>query len=97
MIKILPPPTETEEYQNMAEILRELAAQVRFSKPRNELVNFADTFDRLAALAEHSSEATSKTSPGSTVETALSFRRNPRLVGPGARQIPSWGRPGAPA
>ena len=58
MINVLPPPTETEEYQNMAEILRELAAQVRFSKTRNELVNFADTFDRLAALAEHSSEAT---------------------------------------
>jgi hypothetical protein len=32
MIKVLPPPTETEEYQNMAEILRELAAQVRSAK-----------------------------------------------------------------
>jgi hypothetical protein len=70
MINVLPPPTETEEYQNMAEILRELAAQVRFSKTRNALVNFADTFDRLADLASTHLRRRSKTSLGSTVETA---------------------------
>jgi hypothetical protein len=36
----------------MAEILRDLAAQVRFRNTRNELVNLADNFDRLAAHSE---------------------------------------------
>jgi hypothetical protein len=52
MIKNLPPPTEAEEYRSMAEILRDLAAQVRFRNTRNELVNLADNFDRLAAHSE---------------------------------------------
>jgi len=52
MINSLPPPTEAEEYRNMAEILRDLAAQARFGKTRNELFNSADNFDRLAALAD---------------------------------------------
>jgi hypothetical protein len=51
MIKDLPPPTEAEEYRNMAEILRDLAAQVRFGSTRNELFNLADNLDRLAAHA----------------------------------------------
>jgi len=55
MIKDLPPPTEAEEYRNTAEILRDLAAQVRFGKTRNELVNSADNLDRLAAVAERQS------------------------------------------
>jgi hypothetical protein len=37
MIKVLPPPSEAEEYRNTAEILRDLAAQTRFDKTRNEL------------------------------------------------------------
>ncbi len=53
MIKDLSPPTEAEEYRNVAEILRDLAAQVRFGKIRDEMVNFADNLDRLAAFAEH--------------------------------------------
>ena len=57
MIKILPPPTETGEYRNTAEILRDSAAQTRFGKTRNELFNCAANLDRLALLAEHQSEA----------------------------------------
>src|SRR5215472_19024141 len=53
MIKDLPPPTEAEEYRNAAEILRDLAAQARFGRTRNELFNYADNLDRLASLAEH--------------------------------------------
>ena len=56
MIKGLPPPTEAEEYRNTAEILRDLAAQTRFCKTRNELFNCADNLDRLAALADHQPE-----------------------------------------
>jgi hypothetical protein len=52
MIKDLPPPTEAEEYRGMAEILRDLAAQVRFHNTRNELVDLADNLDRLAAHSE---------------------------------------------
>ena len=36
----------------MAEILRDLAAQVRFRSTRNELVDLADNLDRLAAHSE---------------------------------------------
>jgi hypothetical protein len=61
MIKDLPPPTEAEEYRNTAEILRDLVAQVRFGKTRNELFNYADNLDQLAALAERQSEATLQT------------------------------------
>jgi hypothetical protein len=52
MIKDLPPPTEAEEYRNMAEILRDLAAQVRFDNTRNALVSLADNLDRLAVHGE---------------------------------------------
>ena len=52
MIKGLPQPTEAEEYRNTAEILRDLAAQARFSGTRNELFNYADNLDPLAARAE---------------------------------------------
>jgi hypothetical protein len=51
VIRDLPPPTEAEEYRNMAEILRDLAAQVRYGNTRSELVNLADNLDRLAAHA----------------------------------------------
>jgi hypothetical protein len=57
MIKVLPPPTEAEEYRNAAEILRDLAAQTRFCKTRNELFNCADNLERLAVLADHRPEA----------------------------------------
>jgi hypothetical protein len=60
MIKDLPPPTEAEEYRNMAEILRDLAAQTRFGRTRNELFNCADNLDRLAAVIEQPSEATAR-------------------------------------
>ena len=53
MIKVLPPPSEAEEYRNTAEILRDLAAQTLFDKTRNELFICADNLDRMAALAEH--------------------------------------------
>jgi hypothetical protein len=52
MMKDLSPPTEAEEYRNMAEIFRDLAAQVRSGKIRDEIVHFADNLDRLAAFAE---------------------------------------------
>jgi hypothetical protein len=52
VIKDLPPPTEAEEYRNTAEILRDLAAQLRFDNTRNALVNLAENLDRLAAHAE---------------------------------------------
>ena len=58
MIKDLPPPTEAEDYRNAAEILRDLAAQARFGRIRNELFNYADNLDRLATLAEHVSPRT---------------------------------------
>jgi hypothetical protein len=50
MLKELPPPTMAEEYRNTAEILRELAAQLRFSDTRAELFMLAERLDRLAAL-----------------------------------------------
>ena len=59
MIRDLPPPTEAEEYRNTAEIIRDLAAQARFGKTRNELFNCADILDRLAARAHR------QRSPGS--------------------------------
>jgi hypothetical protein len=52
MIKDLSPATEAEEYRNTAEILRDLAAQVRFDNTRNALVSLAENLDRLAAHAE---------------------------------------------
>ena len=41
LVKDSPPPTEVEEYRNTTEILRDLAAQVRFDDTRNALVSFA--------------------------------------------------------
>ena len=73
MIRNVPPPTETEEYRNTAEILRDLAAQTRFGKTRNELFNCAAHLDRLAALAEHQPEA--------TVQSSAAL--NPVLLWPG--------------
>ena len=52
LIKDLPPPIEAEEYRNTAEILRDLAAQVRFDNTRNALVSFAENLDLLAAHSE---------------------------------------------
>jgi hypothetical protein len=52
MIKDLPPPTEAEEYRNTAEILRDLAAQMRFENTSYALVRLAENLDRLAAHAE---------------------------------------------
>jgi hypothetical protein len=52
LIKDLPPPTEAEECRNTAEILRDLAVQVRFYNTRSALVSLAENLDRLAARAE---------------------------------------------
>jgi len=52
MSKDFSPPKEAEEYRNTGEILRDLAAQVRFGSTRNKLVSLADDFDRLAAQSE---------------------------------------------
>ena len=52
MVSKLPPPAEAEECRNAAEILRDLAAQMRFANTRSELVTLADNLDRLAAYAE---------------------------------------------
>src|SRR5215469_7433099 len=52
MSKDFLPPTEAEEYRNTAEILRDLAEQVRFGNTRNELVSLADNLDRMAGLSE---------------------------------------------
>jgi hypothetical protein len=49
MLKELPPPTKAEEYRNTAEILRKLAAQLRFSDTRDALIMLAEHLDRLAA------------------------------------------------
>jgi hypothetical protein len=52
MIKDVPPPTEAEEFRNTAEILRDLAAQMRFGNTRNKLVILAENLDLLATHAE---------------------------------------------
>ena len=52
MIKDAPLPTEAEEYRNTAEILRDLAAQMRFGNTRNKLVTLAENLDLLATHAE---------------------------------------------
>jgi hypothetical protein len=76
MIKVLPRPTEAEEYRNTAEILRDLAAQVRFGRTRNELFNYADNLDRLGTLAEQRSEATVRTVHVTCHLAADTSRRN---------------------
>ena len=45
MIKDFQPLTQAEECRNMAEILRELAAQLRFVDTRDQLTNLADNLD----------------------------------------------------
>jgi hypothetical protein len=65
------PPTEAEEYRNTAEILRDLAEQVRFGDTRNELVSLADNFDRMAGLSEL------KSAEGSVGRETRSVWRNP--------------------
>jgi len=57
MIKHVPPPTAPEEYPNTAEILRDLAAQTRFSKRRNELLTVPKISMGWLPLAERQSEA----------------------------------------
>jgi hypothetical protein len=52
MMKDVPFPTEAEEYRNTAEILRDLAAQMRFGNTRNKLVTLAENLDLLATHAE---------------------------------------------
>jgi hypothetical protein len=79
MIKVLPPPTEAEEYRNTAEILRDLAAQTRFGKTRNELFSCADNLDRLATLAEHQPEATVQTVRASLDDSSSRTRADCRL------------------
>ena len=77
MIKDLPPPTEAEEYRNTAEILRDLAAQVRFGSTRTELVSLAENLDQLATHADPArdwqppratSQASARNSDGSQQE-----------------------------
>ena len=63
MIKVLPPPSEAEEYRNTAEILRDLAVQTQFGKTRSELFNCAENLDRLAAL------------PSPSINLKLGFKR----------------------
>ena len=71
MIKDLPPPTEAEEYRNTAEILRDLAAQTRFGRTRNELFNCAANLDPLAALAEHHLEGHGSNRPRYLMRVSL--------------------------
>jgi hypothetical protein len=52
MIKEVPLPTQAEEYRNTAEILRDLAAQMRFGNTRNQLVTLAENLDLLATHTE---------------------------------------------
>ena len=52
MIKDVSFPTEAEEYRNTAEILRDLAAQMRFGNTRSKLVTLAENLDLLATHAE---------------------------------------------
>jgi len=71
MIKDLPPPTEAEEYRNMAEILRDLATQVRFDDTRNALVSLAESLHRLAAHAEGQISRAVDWSPSQAMSQAL--------------------------
>lgn len=52
MLKDFLPPTRAEECRNTAEILRELAAQLRFGDTGDLLVNLADDLDWRAILLE---------------------------------------------
>jgi hypothetical protein len=52
MIKDFVPPTRVEECRNTAEILRELAAQLRFAETRDLLVGLAEDLDWRASVFE---------------------------------------------
>ncbi len=52
MMKDFVPPTRAEESKNTAEILRELAAQLRFDDTRHLLTDLADKLDWRASLLE---------------------------------------------
>lgn len=52
MIKDFVPPTRVEECRNTAEILRELADQLRFADTRHLLVSLAADLDWRASLLE---------------------------------------------
>lgn len=52
MLKDFAPPTRVEECRNTAEILRELAAQLRFYDTRHLLVGLAEELDSRASLFE---------------------------------------------
>jgi hypothetical protein len=80
MIKVLPPPSEAEEYWNTAEILRDLAAQTRFAKTRTELFLCADNLDRLAALPDHQPEAMVQPVRKSPLAGGVNGYRPPRVA-----------------
>lgn len=50
MLKEFQPPTRAEECRNTAEILRELAGQLRFDDTRHLLTDLADNLDWRASL-----------------------------------------------
>jgi hypothetical protein len=93
MIKVLPPPSEAEEYRNTAEILRDLAAQTRFDETRKELFICADNLDRLVALAEHQPEATVQT-VRVPLDNGLSRTRADCRLEPATMSGPVASRPG---
>jgi hypothetical protein len=82
MIKDLPPPTEAEEYRNMAEILRELATQVRFGTTRSALVSLAIDLDGRAAVAERQIRRTLDRSLAPAVSEAPSLKSDGRRFSP---------------
>jgi hypothetical protein len=72
MINDFSPPTEAEEYRNLAEILRDLAAQMRFDKTRNALVGLAENLDR-RAHAEGQISRAADCSPSRATSQARAF------------------------
>ena len=91
MIRHLPPPTEAEEYRNTAQILRDLAAQMRFGNPRSELVTLADNLDRLAAKVEHEACGALDLSP-SLAEAWVSKVRPAAIAGGEPERVCPLGR-----
>src|SRR5262249_17881544 len=73
MLKELPPPTKAAEYRNTGEILRELAAQLRFSDSRAALIMLAEHLDRF--VIRH---ATAR--PAGTAYLPRTEGRDPTLV-----------------
>jgi SpoVK/Ycf46/Vps4 family AAA+-type ATPase len=82
MIKDVPPPTEAEEYRNMAEILREFAAQVRFGTTRSALVSLAIDLDGRAAVAERQIRRTLDRSLAPAVSEVPSLNSEGRRLSP---------------